>query len=267
MNCEYSDVTPVAPIQSDENMLIGSLETPAERKVAPKALSALRVLVAEDDVPLANFLRRGFQADNYSVDMVHDGEAAKAAITSEKYQLLILDLNLPKLDGMEVLKSLRPLFPSLPIVVLTARTNLDDRILALDNGADDCVLKPFSFQELTARTRALLRRTNARSSGPLQVGDLILNRDKFRVERAGKRIDLTAKEFAMLEYLMMNAGHPLSRAMIMENVWKATYDGSTNLVDVYAKYVRDKVDLGFPVKLIRTIRGIGYVLSDDRTEI
>ena len=147
-------------------------------------------------------------------------------------------------------------------MVLTAR-NLEDRIMALDNGADDCVGKPFSFQELTARTRALLRRTSPRSTGTLQVADLMLNRDEFRVERAGKKIDLTAKEFALLEYFMMNARRPVTREMIMENVWKSTYDGSTNLVDVYSKYVRDKVDAGFPLKLIRTIRGIGYVLADD----
>ncbi len=232
-------------------------------KEAAKTSDALRVLIAEDDVPLANFLRRGFQTHSYSVDVVHDGEAAAGAIARSKYQLLLLDLNLPKLDGLMVLKRVRPLFPNLPIMVLTARKNLEDRISALDNGADDCVLKPFSFQELTARTRALLRRTNPGSAGTLQVADLILNRDEFKVERAGKRIDLTAKEFTLLEYFMVNARRPVTREMIMEKVWKSTYDGSTNLVDVYSKYVRDKVDAGYPLKLIRTIRGIGYVLTDD----
>lgn len=246
-------------------MTIEMVETESrpERKVTARASDALRVLVAEDDVPLANFLRRSFQTDNYSVDMVHDGEAAVEAISGAKYQLLILDLNLPKLDGIMLLKRVRPLFPTLPIVVLTARNSLEDRIMALDSGADDCVLKPFSFQELTARTRALLRRTSHRSAGTLQVADLMLNRDEFRVERGGKRIDLTAKEFSLLEYLMINARRPVSRAMIMENVWKSSYDGSTNLVDVYSKYVRDKVDAGFPLKLIRTIRTVGYVLTDD----
>jgi DNA-binding response OmpR family regulator len=234
-----------------------------ERKVAARAADTLRVLVAEDDVPLANFLRRGFQTNNYSVDLVHDGEAAAGAISGTKYQLVILDLNLPSLDGIALLKRVRPLFPILPIMVLTARNNLEDRIMALDSGADDCVIKPFSFQELTARTRALLRRTSHRSAGTLQVADLTLNRDEFRVERAGKKIDLTTKEFSLLEYFMINARHPVSRAMIMENVWKSNYDGSTNLVDVYSKYVRDKVDAGFPLKLLRTIRGIGYVLTDD----
>ncbi len=232
-------------------------------KEAAKTSDVLRVLIAEDDVPLANFLRRGFQTHRYSVDVVHDGEAAAGAISGSKYQLLLLDLNLPILDGLMVLKRVRPLFPTLPIMVLTARNNLEDRISALDSGADDCVLKPFSFQELTARTRALLRRTNPGSAGTLQVADLILNRDEFKVERAGKRIDLTAKEFTLLEFFMVNARRPVTREMIMEKVWKSTYDGSTNLVDVYSKYVRDKVDAGYPLKLIRTIRGIGYVLTDD----
>jgi two-component system, OmpR family, copper resistance phosphate regulon response regulator CusR len=239
------------------------IESLQEREIPTKAPDGLRVLVVEDDLPLANFLRRGFQTNNYAVDMVHDGEAAAASISAEKYQLLILDWNLPKLDGMALLKRVRPLFPTLPIVVLTARNTIDDRIMALDNGADDCVTKPFSFQELTARTRALLRRTSKRSAGTLQVADLVLNREQFRVERAGNKIDLTAKEFALLEYFMVNARHPVSRSMIMENVWKSTYDGSTNLVDVYSKYVRDKVDMGFSLKLIRTIRGIGYVLTDE----
>jgi two-component system, OmpR family, copper resistance phosphate regulon response regulator CusR len=234
-----------------------------ERKGSAKPSEISRVLIAEDDIPLSNFLRRGFQTHNYLVDVVHDGEAAAEAVSGSKYQLLVLDLNLPKLDGLMVLKRVRPLFPNLPIIVLTARNDLEDRIKALDSGADDCVLKPFSFQELTARTRALLRRTSPQSAGTLQVADLILSRDEFKVERAGKKIELTAKEFALLEFFMMNARRPVTREMIMEKIWKSTYDGSTNLVDVYSKYVRDKVDAGFPVKLIRTIRGIGYVLTDD----
>ncbi|MFY9643819.1 MAG: response regulator transcription factor [Terriglobales bacterium] len=246
-----------------ENELAETRTSP-EGKILAKVPDPMRVLVAEDDKPLANFLRRGFETDHFSVDTVHDGEAAADAISAAKYQLLILDLNLPKLDGMLLLKRVRPLFPSLPIMVLTARSSVEDRIMALDNGADDCVIKPFSFQELTARTRAILRRTSGnRSTGNLQVGDLTLNRDEFRVERAGQKINLTVKEFALLEYFMINARHPVSREMIMENVWKSPYDGSTNLVDVYSKYLRDKVDANFPIKLIRTIRGIGYILTDE----
>jgi DNA-binding response OmpR family regulator len=223
---------------------------------------AAKVLVAEDDVPLAHFLRRGLQSAKYEVDVIHDGEAALQAISTTQYSLLILDLNLPKLDGLSLLCRVRPVVPNLPVLVLTGRNRLEDRIQALDGGADDCMVKPFSFQELTARSRALLRRNRSSAGGVLQVGDLILNRAEFRVERAGKKIELTAKEFALLEYFMMNARRTVTRTMIMEEVWKAGYDGSTNLVDVYVKYVRDKVDKEFASKLMRTVRGIGYVITD-----
>jgi len=226
-------------------------------------ISTTQVLVADDDVPLAHFLRRGLQGHQYDVHLAHDGEAVLQEISTHQYGLLILDLNLPRLDGMSLLPRLRPMAPSLPVLVLSARNGLEDRISALDAGADDYLVKPFSFQELSARARALLRRKGKGSGDVLQVADLILNRAEFRVERAGKKIDLTAKEFALLEFLMANARRTLTRAMIMEEVWKAPYDGSTNLVDVYIKYVRDKVDTGFPVKLMRTARGVGYVISDN----
>jgi len=222
-----------------------------------------QVLVADDDIPLAHFLRRGLQTNQYDVRVAHDGEATLEEISSSRYGLLILDLNLPKIDGMSLLRRLRPIAPNLPVLVLTARTGLEDRILALDGGADDYMVKPFSFQELMARSRALLRRNGRTSGTVLQVGDLLLNRAEFRVERSGKKIDLTVKEFALLEYLMANARRTVTRAMIMEEVWKTPYDGKTNLVDVYIKYVRDKVDSGFPFRLIRTARGIGYALSDN----
>jgi DNA-binding response OmpR family regulator len=221
------------------------------------------LLIAEDDVPLARFLKRGLQADKYSVDLTHDGEAAIQAVRASQYDLLILDLNLPKLDGMALLQQLRPTMPSLPILVLTGRNRLEDRVMALDGGADDCLIKPFSFHELAARTRALMRRTGAGTGRLIQVGDLVLDRDQFRVERSGKRIDLTAKEFSVLECLMLNARRSVTRSMLMEYVWKAPYDPSTNLVDVYVKYVRDKLDGEFPVKLLRTIRGVGYVIAEN----
>ena len=228
------------------------------------ASNQAHVLVAEDDIPLAHFLKRGLQGEKYHVDLAHDGEAAFQAANGVPYDLLILDLNLPKLDGMGVLKQVRPVMPSLPILVLTGLSRLEDRVMALDGGADDCLVKPFSFHELAARTRALLRRNDKgkNSCRVLQVGDLILDREQFRVERAGKRIDLTGIEFAVLEYLMMNARRAVTREMIMENVWKLPYDGSTNLIDVYVKYVRDKIDTEFLPKLLRTIRGVGYVVAD-----
>jgi DNA-binding response OmpR family regulator len=221
-----------------------------------------KLLVAEDDVPLAHFLQRGLQTQKYEVQIVHDGDEAFQALSTTQYNLLILDLNLPKLDGISLLSRIRPMIPNLPVLVLTARNQMEDRIQALDGGADDCMVKPFSFQELTARSRALLRRNRNSAGGVLQVGDLVLNRADFRVERSGKKIELTAKEFALLEYFMLNARRTVTRAMIMEEVWKTAYDGSTNLVDVYVKYVRDKVDAGFESKLMRTVRGIGYVITD-----
>ncbi|MGA3193538.1 MAG: response regulator transcription factor [Terriglobales bacterium] len=242
------------------------MENSTQETVKPSAQPSYssRFLIAEDDVPLSQFLRRGLQSEKSGVDVVNDGETALQALSQTRYSLLILDLNLPKRDGMSILQEIRPKSPMLPIMVLTARSRLEDRIMALDAGADDCMVKPFSFQELLARTRALMRRNvgSGSSRTTLQVGDLSLNRSELRAERAGKRLDLTAKEFVLLEYLMLNAPQPVTREMIMENVWKEPYDGSTNLIDVYVKYVRDKVDKDFPSKLLRTIRGVGYVLSD-----
>jgi two-component system, OmpR family, copper resistance phosphate regulon response regulator CusR len=231
--------------------------------VKPSASSdnQAQLLIAEDDIPLAHFLKNGLQTEKYAVELVHDGQAALEAVGKTQYGLLILDLNLPKLDGMAFLKQVRPTMPNLPILVLTGRNRLEDRVAALDGGADDCLIKPFSFHELSARVRALLRRHGKGPGGIVQVGDLTLNRPELRVERAGRKIDLTAKEFALLEYLMMNARKPVNRAMIMENVWKAPYDAKTNLVDVYVKYVRDKIETADSAKLIRTVRGVGYVLA------
>lgn len=222
------------------------------------------VLVAEDDVPLGNFLRRQLESESYNVRLVQDGEEASELANRDKYHLLILDLNLPKMDGVAVLNHVRPKQPQLPILVLTARTEVEDRVLSLDSGADDCMLKPFSFSELMARVRALLRRYPHHPASQLQVGDLILDNREFRVERAGKRINLSGKEFALLEYLMRNTRQTVTRSMITEHVWNMPFDNSTNLVDVYVKYVRDKVDNPeFSVPLIRTVRGVGYVLSDN----
>lgn len=225
--------------------------------------SVAHVLVAEDDVPLANFLQRGLQNSRYAVDVIHDGQSALEASSKISYNLLVLDLNLPQVDGISILRQLRPLKPALPILVLTGRSLLEDRVSALDAGADDCLIKPFSFHELNARVRALLRRHGSAAAGPLQVGDLVLNRNEFRVERAGKPIEMTATEFSLLEYLMTNTRRPVSRSQIMEHVWKTPYEAKTNLVDVYVKYVRDKIDAQATTKLIRTIRGVGYVLAEN----
>lgn len=234
-----------------------------EEKPSHDAKCSVHILVAEDDVALAQFLRKALERQQYAVNMVHDGQSALRVLEEMPCDLLTLDLNLPDLDGVSVLKQLRPAKPRLPVLVLTGRASLEDRIQALDAGADDCLTKPFSFVEFSARVRALLRRNTGPVGGVLQVADLILNREEMRVERTGQRIDLTAKEFAVLEYLMLNARRPVTRAMIMENVWKSAYDPKTNLVDVYVKYVRDKVDQNPAAKLIRTVRNVGYVLADN----
>jgi len=221
-----------------------------------------RILIAEDDISLAHFLKKGLQPGHYSIDLVHDGESALHAINANTCDLLILDLNLPKIDGLALLQQFRPAKPALPVLVLTARSLMEDRVSALDSGADDCLTKPFSLHELTARVRALMRRHGGVSTGRLQVSDLVLSRSTFRVERSGQRVDLTPKEFALLEYLMLNTGRPVTRAQIMESVWKTPYDAKTNLVDVYVKYVRDKIDSNAVPKLLRTIRGVGYVLAE-----
>lgn len=221
------------------------------------------VLVVEDDVSLAQLLHRSLTAKKHSVHLAHDAESALRAISQTEFDLLITDLNLPGMDGISLVKQVRTNMPRLPVLVLSARGTLEDRVATLDSGADDYLVKPFSMAELLARSRALVRRNGNNQKRVLEVADLILDRPQFRVERGGKKLDLTAKEFELLEYLMTNAHHAVTRPMIMENVWKTPYDGSTNLVDVYIKYVRDKVDTDCTLKLVRTIRGVGYVLTDN----
>jgi DNA-binding response OmpR family regulator len=221
----------------------------------------MRILIAEDDEALAKFVRQGLEAENYVVDSVLDGEQARIQATERDYGVVILDLNLPKLDGVSVLRHLRLKKPSLPVLILTQRTKVEDRVQCLDTGADDYLAKPFSFSELSARLRALLRRSHLPSESVLTVGDLKLDRVGHQVERAGRRIELTTKEFCLLEYLMRNAGRKVTRSMIIEHVWNLTFDTTTNVVDVYINYLRRKVDDGHPVKVIHTVRGVGYEVS------
>jgi DNA-binding response OmpR family regulator len=220
-----------------------------------------RILIVEDDRSLADFLAMELQAAYFRVDLVHDGEAALEILQRERrYDLLILDLNLPKLDGLSLLERVRPAQPKLPAMVLTARNRIEDKVAALQGGADDCLTKPFSLVELVARVNALLRRNSGLIPNCSKVGDLTLFREERRVERNGRRIELTPREFAILEYMMRNAGRPVSRATLFEEVWNMPSDPSTNIVDVYMKYVRDKVDLPGEPKLTHTIRGVGYEL-------
>ena len=221
----------------------------------------MRILIAEDDTPLATFLRKGLEAEHYAVDVAADGDTALDLAVTYDYDLVVLDLNLPKRDGLSVLHEVRASKDALPVLVLSGRSRVEDRIQALDKGADDYMMKPFSFSELSARVRAMMRRGKLPQQTVLQVDDLVLDRVERRVERAGQRIDLTSKEFSLLEYLMRNCGRTITRAMIIEHVWNISFDTSTNVVDVYINYLRKKVDENANRKLIHTVRGVGYLVS------
>jgi DNA-binding response OmpR family regulator len=224
--------------------------------------AARRVLIVEDDASLAGFLDGELKAQGFLVDQVYDGEEALVALDAKRrYDLLILDLNLPKLDGISLIRRVRPAQPRLPVLVLTARSRVEDKVHALESGADDCLTKPFSLIELLARVQALLRRNSGMVPSCSTVGDLIMYRDQHRVERNGRRIDLTPREFAILDVLMRNAGRPVSRATLLEEVWNtSSSESATNIVDVYMKYVRDKIDLPGEPRLTHTVRGFGYEL-------
>jgi len=224
----------------------------------------MHILVVEDDASLASLLRKGLEAEHYAVDVASDGDDARWLASENDFDLMILDLNLPKMDGIAVLHLVRPQKPSLPVLVVTGRSRIEDRVHSLDCGADDCLTKPFSYTELSARVRALLRRHPVTREAVLRVADLELNRVERWVKRAGKRIELTAKEFGLLEYLLRNAGHRVTRAMIVEHVWNLSFDTGTNIVDVYINYLRKKIDAGFTPRLIHTVRGVGYELSCQR---
>lgn len=204
----------------------------------------MRILIAEDDEALGKFVRQGLESEQYRVDSAKDGEQALSAALASDYDVVILDLNLPKLDGVGVLRQVRIKKPSLPILILTQRTRVEDRVQALDTGADDYLGKPFSFSELSARIRALIRRSHLPSESVLMVADLKLDRVQRMVERGGLKIELTAKEFALLEYLMRNAGRDVTRSMIIEHVWNLTFDTTTNVVDVYASAQVDQRKVG-----------------------
>jgi DNA-binding response OmpR family regulator len=218
------------------------------------------ILIAESDPALATFLERGFNAEKYAVNIAEDAEKAATMAAEQRYDAAILDLNFAQSCGFDVLRQIRAAFPDLPILILGNQARPEDRAQVLDAGADDVVLKPFAFSELSARMRALLRRGGKPVETVLRVDDLELNRVEHCVKRAQKKIDLTPKEFALLEYLMRNTARRVTRAEIIEHVWNLNFDTMTNVVDVYINYVRKKVDAASERKLIHTVRGVGYQL-------
>jgi DNA-binding response OmpR family regulator len=226
----------------------------------------MRILVVEDEIKVASFIRRALEEESYAVDVCGDGmqglEMAREA-NDGRYDLLILDVMLPGLSGLEVLKTLRKESISVPVLILTARSQVDQKVKGLDAGADDYLTKPFAIEELLARVRVLLRRGTGEAAGILQVDDLILNPATREVTRGGRRIELTTKEYALLEYLLRNAGRVLTRPMISEHVWNLDFDTFTNVIDVYVNYLRNKIDRGRDRKLIHTVRGTGYVLRSE----
>jgi DNA-binding response OmpR family regulator len=226
----------------------------------------MRMLVIEDESKVAKFIERGLMAERYSVDLAEDGRSGLELATSYHYDLVILDLMLPLMDGTEVLRRLRVSNPNVPVLVLTARDALSEKISHLEAGADDYITKPFAFAELVARAKALLRRGAVSRSNTVRVADLEVDRLTQQVRRGTKRIDLTSKEYSLLEYLVLNAGRVLSRNMILEHVWDQSFDGFSNIVDVYVGHIRSKVDDGFEPKLLKTVRGVGYVIRDERQE-
>jgi len=220
----------------------------------------MRILVIEDEKRIADFLSRGLESGGYAVDVANDGQTGVNLSRDTPYDLIVLDLGLPDMDGLQVLDKIRNRKASPPVLILSARQAVDDRVKGLELGADDYLVKPFAFVELLARVRALLRRGQP-TPERLQVGDLVLDCIRRKVTRGGQALELAPKEFSILEYMMRNPGRPLSRTMIVEHVWDMDYDGLTNIVDVYIRHLRSKIDDGWPSRLIHTVRGIGYMLD------
>ena len=223
----------------------------------------MRVLVAEDDARVASFVRRGLVQEGFAVDVARDGRSAFHQALHEPYDVVVLDVLMPFVDGFEVLAQVRKQGCQVPVLILSAKDGVEDRVRGLNEGADDYLVKPFSFPELTARIRALLRRRADVGHPVVRVADLEVDLAARKVTRGGKAIALTPKEFSLLEYMVHCRGNVLTRTMIAEHVWDQHFDSFSNIVDVYIRYLRAKVDDPFPTKLIQTVRGVGYVLAQD----
>ena len=236
------------------------------RPGAGATIGVVRILLVEDEHKVASFIRSALEEQSYAVDVSHDGEEGYYLAESTDYDLVILDIMLPRLDGFQVLRQLRARRPALPVLALTARGSVEDRVRGLDLGADDYLVKPFALAELTARVRALMRRGVRESTAELRVDDLVLDSSRRRVMRAGHPIELSKKEYSLLEYLMRNANHAVTRGMIAEHVWDASFDSFTNVIDVHINHLRNKIDRGSSRKLIHSVRGVGYRISASEAE-
>ena len=222
----------------------------------------MRLLVIEDERKVANFIRQGLEEEGYAVDHAADGASGLQIALDGLHDVIILDVMLPKLDGLSVLQQLRQANIATPVLLLTVRATIEDKVLGLDAGADDYLTKPFSFEEFVARVRALLRRRAETAPPILRVADLALDPARRVVSRAGQKIDLTPREFALLDYFMRNPERVLTRTMIADRVWDYSFDTTTNVIDVYVNYLRKKIDTGHDCKLLHTVRGVGYVMKE-----
>ncbi len=222
----------------------------------------MRILIVEDETKVASFIKRGLEEEHYAVDVAEDGKEAVELVDSYDYDLAILDIMLPELDGLSVLSHIRSVGKTTPVILLTAKDMVEDKVKGLDMGADDYLTKPFAFEELLARIRVLLRRGKPEESLKLSIADLVLDPVTHKVTRDSKKISLTAKEYSLLEYLLRNQGRVLTRTMISEHVWDIKHDTFTNVIDVYVNYLRNKIDKGYSKKLLHTIRGVGYKLEE-----
>ena len=220
----------------------------------------MRILIVEDEKKVAGFIKKGLEEETYAVDVAYDGEEGFHLAEMNQYDMIILDLMLPKMEGLEVLTRLRNKKVSTPILLLTAKDAVDDKVTGLNKGADDYLTKPFAFSELLARIRSLLRRGQSETQTELKVGDLTLDMVSHKVSRNGEEIELTGKEYSLLEYFMRNEGKVLTRTMIAEHVWDYNFDTFTNVIDVYVNHLRKKIDKKYPAKLLHTLRGVGYVM-------
>jgi heavy metal response regulator len=222
----------------------------------------MRILVVEDEKKVARFIQQGLEEEHYTVDVAHDGIDGLARASSMPYDCIVLDVMLPGRTGIELTREYRARGGMSPILMLTAKTSTDDKVAGLDSGADDYLTKPFAFAELLARVRSLLRRGAKEKSTVLTVADLELDTVSHKARRGGRTIELTAKEYALLEFLMRNRDRVLSRTIISEHIWDYNFDTGTNLIDVYVNHLRNKIDAGSDVKLIQTVRGVGYVMRE-----